>query len=202
MIENPSEKDEIYLANVAKIGNSVENIHYMEDVLSKEEHKVILDYVRGVESWHDEPWLVKTVRSHDMPMEIMALLEKVFTIVYKKSVDLYGVDINPLKKESITLFNFPEGYELIQHVDTLSDESLHIASVYYINDEYSGGEISFKDHGLTIKPKSNSLIFFPGNESYSHGVSKIFDTDRYSSALWFQFTGSNFSKKNEWYGNK
>jgi len=28
MITNPSEKDEIYLANVAKIGNSIENIEY------------------------------------------------------------------------------------------------------------------------------------------------------------------------------
>lgn len=202
MIENPSEKDEIYLANVAKIGDSVNNIQYMQDVLPAEEHKAILDYVKSVESWNDEPWLVKTVRSHEMPNEIKNLLEKVFTVVYQKSVELYDVNINPLKKDSLTLFKFPEGFELNQHVDTLSDESLHIASVYYINDDYTGGEISFKDHDLTIKPKANSLVIFPGNESYTHGVNKIFDNDRYSSALWFQFTGSTFSKKSEWYGNK
>lgn len=34
MIKNPSAKDEVYLNNVEKIGNSPENIKFVEDVLS------------------------------------------------------------------------------------------------------------------------------------------------------------------------
>ena len=81
----------------------------------------------------------------------------------------------------------------------MSHEGNHIASVYYINDDYEGGEINFPDHNLNIKPKANSLIIFPGNENYVHEVRKIIDKDRYTSSMWFQYTGSTFNKKSEWY---
>ena len=97
------------------------------------------------------------------------------------------------------MVKFVKGFYLVPHVDTLSSEGNHMASVYYINDDYTGGEIDFPGHNLTIKPKANSLIIFPGNENYVHGVNKIIDNDRYSSAMWFQFTGSTFDKQGEWY---
>ena len=55
MIKNHSEKDEIYLTNVAKIGNSINNIQYIENVLSEDEHRLILDFVKTRESWTTQP---------------------------------------------------------------------------------------------------------------------------------------------------
>lgn len=202
MIKNPSEKDEVYLANVAKIGNSIENIQYVENVLSEEEHKVLLNYSQSAESWKQQPWLARTIESENLPDQILEILNKVFDFVYNKSVELYGVKINRFHRSALHIVKFVKGFYLAPHVDTLSAEGNHIASVYYINDDYKGGEINFPDHKLNIKPKANSLVIFPGNENYLHEVRKIIDKDRYSSAMWFQFTGSNFSKKNEWYGEK
>lgn len=202
MIKNPSEKDELYLANVAKIGDSIENIKYIKNVLSEEEHSVLLAYVKNADSWNHEPWQARTIRSKDVPEHILDMLDKVFTLVYKTATDLYGVEIDPFHKNGLHLVKFVEGFFLNPHVDTLSDESLHIASVYYINDDYQGGEIRFPKHNLKIKPEPNSLVIFPGNENYLHEVTKITKDNRYSSAMWFKFTGSNFSKKSEWYGQK
>lgn len=199
MITEPTEKDEIYLNNVAKIGNSVENIQYIENVLSKEDHEVLLNYVKTAESWQEQPWLARTIESDSLPKEILEMLNGIFEIVYKKSVDLYDVEINNFYKSALHVVKFVKGFSLGPHVDTLSSEGNHIASVYYINDDYVGGEINFPDHELNIKPKANSLIIFPGNENYLHEVRKIVDNDRYSSAMWFQFTGSTFNKKAEWY---
>ena len=199
MIKNPSEKDEIYLANVAKIGGSTDNIQYIENVLSEEDHRVLLDYVRSAQSWKEQPWKAITIESENLPEEIREMLNRVFQLVYKKSVELYDVDINPFHKSALHVVKFVKGFNLGPHVDTLSSEGNHIASVYYINDDYTGGEINFPDHKLKIKPKANSLIIFPGNESYLHEVRKIVDNDRYSSAMWLQFTGSTFNKKAEWY---
>jgi hypothetical protein len=199
MIKSPSEKDEIYLANVAKIGNSTDNIQYIEKVLSEEEHTNLLNYVKNARSWEKQPWEAITIESESLPEEILTTLNKVFQLVYKKSVELYNVDINPFHKSAIHLVKFVKGFSLDPHVDTLSSEGNHIASVYYINDDYTGGEINFPDHKLQIKPKPNSLIIFPGNENYLHEVLEIVDNDRYSSAMWFQFTGSSFNKKAEWY---
>ena len=85
------------------------------------------------------------------------------------------------------------------HVDTQSSEENHIAVIYYINNDYIGGEICFPKFNINIKPEPNSLIFFPGNENYLHQVIKVFKGERYSSSMWFQFTGSTFNKKKEWY---
>ena len=199
MIENPSEKDEIYLANVAKIGNSSDNIQYIENVLSKEEHEILLEYTKNANCWIKQPWIVWTIPSQGLPENILEILKKIFQVVYKKSTDLYDVDINPFLSSELYLIKFVEGFHLSPHVDTESAELNHIASIYYINDDYEGGEISFPDHNLRIKPKPNSLIFFPGNENYEHEVTKILSGDRYSSSMWFQFTGSTFNKKSEWY---
>lgn len=199
MITNPSEKDEIYLANVAKIGNSVENILYLEDVLPQEEHRILLNYAKNSKSWQVEPWQAQIVISENLPTEIFEMLNKIFEFIYKKSTDFYDVKINLFNKNHLHLVKFEKDFSLDPHVDTLSHEGNHIASVYYINDDYEGGEINFPDHNLSIKPKANSLIIFPGNENYLHEVRKIVDKDRYSSSLWFQYTGSTFNKKSEWY---
>lgn len=199
MITDPSKKDEVYLENVSKIGSSTENIQYIENILSAEDHSKLISYVRTSNSWKEQPWLVMTIESENLPKEILEILNSIFELVYKKSTDLYSVKINFFHKSALHLVKFEKDFCLIPHVDTQSAEGNHIASVYYINDDYSGGEINFPDHKLKIKPKANSLIIFPGNENYLHEVLKIVDGDRYSSAMWFQFTGSTFNKKSEWY---
>lgn len=199
MITDPSEKDQVYLANVAKMGDSAENIQYLENILSEEEHKIILNFVTKYNSWNREPWSAMSVLHNDIPKEIIEMLFKVFAIAHQKSIDIYGVEINPLDIYKFNLLKFIEGFSLDPHIDTLSVESNHIASVYYINDDYTGGEIVFPNHNIKIKPKPNSLIIFPGNENYVHEVTKILNGNRYSSSMWFQFTGSTFNKKREWY---
>jgi hypothetical protein len=199
MIKNHSEKDEIYLTNVAKIGNSINNIQYIENVLSQDEHKLILDFVKTRKSWKIEPWDAKVIISPNMRKEVLDALNKVFTLAYEKSKNFYDVDINFFEELSINLLKFEKDFFLRQHIDTKSSESNHIASVYYINDDYTGGEINFPIYKLKIKPKPNSLIVFPGNENYLHEVLKITNGERYSSSLWFQYTGSTFNKKSEWY---
>lgn len=199
MIKNPSEKDEVYLANVAKIGGSKENIQYIENVLSKEEHEFLLNYTKNAESWKEQPWGSITIESNNLSQDMLEMLNKVFELVYEKSVALYDVEINHFERFKLHIVKFVKGFHLGPHVDTLSSEGNHIASVYYINDDYEGGEINFPDHKLKIKPKANSLVIFPGNENYLHEVKKIVDKPRYSSAMWFQFAGSSFNKKAEWY---
>lgn len=199
MAKDYSAKDEIYLSNVAKIGDSEENIIYIENALSKEEHNTILTYAKNVDSWYDEPWDSKSVRFDRMPNKISDILQKLFTFTHDKAQSIYDVQLNDFKSADLNILKFVKGFYLNPHLDTNSNESNHIASVYYINDEYSGGEINFPEHKIKIKPKANSLIIFPGNENYLHEVTRIQNGDRYSSSLWFQFTGSTFNKNKQWY---
>jgi len=168
------------------LGNSVDNIQITENVLSKEEHQSLLNYVESVDSWDAMPWGVKVLESGEVAKEFSEILDKVFMIAHKKSTDFYNVDLNVFEKTSVPLIKFEKGYKMNEHADTTGD----IAAIYYINDDYEGGEINFMDHNLKIKPKANSFITFPSNADYWHEVLENTVKERYSSTLWFHFAGS------------
>lgn len=168
------------------LGNSVDNIQITENVLSKEEHKQLLDYTINVSSWETQPWGVKILLSKEMPEEIINMLEKIFKIAHKKCTDFYNVNLYDVEKKQIPLVKFEKGYKMNEHADTAGD----FAAIYYINDDYEGGQINFMDHNLKIKPKANSFITFPSNSDYWHEVLENTGKERYSSTLWFKFVGS------------
>lgn len=55
-----------------------------------------------------------------------------------------------------------------------------IASLFYLNDDYSGGELYFPIQGITIKPKAGAAYFFPGDMNFVHGVTEVSGSDRYT----------------------
>lgn len=194
MIKNPCEKDEIYLKNVAKIGDSAQNIHVINNVISEKEHRELLNFAINIKEWSKQPWGVYSFFSNQMPQKIVDILSKIFKIAHENFVKLYDVDINT--HQAFNIVKFEDGYSMHLHADILSYAELHLASVYYINDDYGGGEINFPDHDIIIKPEANSLILFPGNENYWHETLKVIGKDRYTSTKFFQFTGSTFFGRN------
>lgn len=55
-----------------------------------------------------------------------------------------------------------------------------IAGLFYINDDYEGGELYFPNQGIKFKPKAGSAHFFPGDMNYIHGVTEIKSGIRYT----------------------
>lgn len=57
--------------------------------------------------------------------------------------------------------------------------------VLYFNEDYEGGSIYFPNKDIEVKPKANTLAFFPGNDEYLHGVHAITEGIRYTlSTFW------------------
>lgn len=48
-----------------------------------------------------------------------------------------------------------------------------IAGLFYLNDDYEGGELYFPEQGIQFKPKAGAAYFFPGDKNYIHGVTEI-----------------------------
>lgn len=63
-----------------------------------------------------------------------------------------------------------ENSPLVEHVDDHGDPSVAYAIIGYMNDNYTKGELFFRNLGLEIKPPAKSLIIFPSGEKYLHGV--------------------------------
>jgi hypothetical protein len=74
-----------------------------------------------------------------------------------------------------TIQRMQPGVELTAHTDQHTDPSISYASIAYINDDYNGGELFFKNLDLKLKPKAGTLLLFPGNAEYEHGVEVVLD---------------------------
>lgn len=60
-----------------------------------------------------------------------------------------------------------------------------LASLFYLNDDYEGGELYFPKQGVSFKPKAGAAYFFPGDKNYIHGVSEIKSGVRYTCPLFW-----------------
>ena len=84
-----------------------------------------------------------------------------------------------------------EGAFLDMHCDGfflgLEGAVTDFTSVYYINDDYDGGEVCMPVLGVTIKPRANSLVLWSHawHEDMSHSVKKVVSGTRYMSQRFF-----------------
>jgi len=92
---------------------------------------------------------------------------------------------------------------IYQLYETGTEKALHVddypvvlySAFFYINDDYTGGEIHFPNLNFEYKPVKGSMIIFPNDalatpEPYEskhlHGVKKINSGVRASIATWFE----------------
>ena len=59
-----------------------------------------------------------------------------------------------------------------------------VSFLFYLNDQYGGGELEFYDLGLTIKPKQGMMIAFPSYKEFAHMVHPVTWGHRYSLVSW------------------
>jgi hypothetical protein len=72
--------------------------------------------------------------------------------------------------------------------------------ILYLNDDYEGGELYFRDHGIDIKPNKYSYYVFPGGVENIHGVREIKEGERYTMVSFWDFAEAEYTeeRKNEW----
>ena len=59
-----------------------------------------------------------------------------------------------------------------------------VSFLFYLNDQYGGGELEFYDLGLTIKPKKGMMIAFPSYKEFAHKVHPVTWGHRYTLVSW------------------
>tara|TARA_R110000772_G_scaffold48782_2_gene111561 strand:+ start:605 stop:1198 length:594 start_codon:yes stop_codon:yes gene_type:complete len=90
------------------------------------------------------------------------------------------LDIQVLKYEKNGMYNF--------HVDHGFSIPRTVSLIYFLNDDYEGGELCFKFPGnpqeLIIEKKANRMIAWPSNFLYPHAVKPVTKGTRYSVVSW------------------
>jgi hypothetical protein len=63
-----------------------------------------------------------------------------------------------------------------------------LSSLFYLNEDYEGGELYFPLQGVKFKPKKGAAYFFPGDKNYIHGVTEIKSGVRYTCPFFWEIT--------------
>jgi Rps23 Pro-64 3,4-dihydroxylase Tpa1-like proline 4-hydroxylase len=88
------------------------------------------------------------------------------------------------REKTMHLLRYDQSGYLPAHQD--QGVSTRVLSVLlYLNDDYEGGEITFRHSGLTLKPKPGSVLFFPSNFLYVHEVAPVTKGPRYALPNWY-----------------
>lgn len=114
-----------------------------------------------------ENWADKNLVISDHPIA-KKIFNKIFTFVN-------AADENLFVTGSDTLQRMYSGVKLHAHTDQDTDPSIVYASILYLNDDYTGGELFFDNLDLTLKPKPGTLLLFPGSKKFHHGVKPVGD---------------------------
>ena len=85
--------------------------------------------------------------------------------------------------EDYRIIKYTAGQKFGMHID---DGILYrrISTIYYLNDNYEGGEINFPRFNLSYRPKAGDFLVFPSNFMYNHYVSDITEGTRYCIVNW------------------
>ena len=86
------------------------------------------------------------------------------------------------ERESWEVLKYEKGQMVTWHCDDGEVHPSKVSFVYYINDDYEGGEIQFKNkvYTMPIKPSKDSLIIFPSGIDYIHRVLPVTEGTKYS----------------------
>jgi predicted 2-oxoglutarate/Fe(II)-dependent dioxygenase YbiX len=160
---------------------------YFDIGLTAEE---VLQWSREIE-WESgqvggQDQVIKKVRDCSTK-RLLPLSEKINLIVSEYLLD-YAKDHNlkDLKLNQYSLVRYTEGQFFLEHSDGEKNMPRRVSMVIYLNDDYDGGEISFTRFETTIKPKAQTLIFFPSTEEYSHAALPITSGTKYAlTGFWF-----------------
>jgi Rps23 Pro-64 3,4-dihydroxylase Tpa1-like proline 4-hydroxylase len=83
------------------------------------------------------------------------------------------------QRDNYELLKYTENNHLDWHTDDGSSNHSRVSILFYLNDDYDGGEIEFKNFNILYKPMKGDILIFPSSYIYRHRVRKVTNGVRY-----------------------
>jgi len=136
-----------------------------------------ISYLNGInEDFHSpQDSLFKTLNNY---------FYEAFTPCENDYKSMFGVSTN--WHDDWSFLKYGAGQFFSNHVDDGEVHHRRISTVYYMNEDYEGGEIQFPRFNIYYKPKAHDLLMFPSNYVYNHSVTEVTEGTRYAVVSWLR----------------
>jgi predicted 2-oxoglutarate/Fe(II)-dependent dioxygenase YbiX len=142
--------------------------------------------------------ILRSHRTSDMVEEIRAILSKTYSACDEMIFEIYKKRM--LSFQGGGIIRYQPGQSLPYHKDwTVGDKwvvernlpTVHLSSVFYINDDYKGGELKmssqrfgdFRHDVMSLKPPAGSIIFFDALQW--HASAPVKSGNKYSNTNFY-----------------
>lgn len=89
--------------------------------------------------------------------------------------------------DTFALVKYTEGQFFSEHSDGVENFGRALSIVIYLNDDYEGGELYFRNQNLTLKPVAKSMVMFPSTEEFLHEAKPVISGTKYAIvSFWHQ----------------
>jgi hypothetical protein len=202
-------------------GSGLENIVELENFMTEKELDFLSNFVRNLDTWDQTEtkynkngtviyesnyWENRVATEgtlNKVNVNVPSVIRGMMNRLRSNIEHHFLVTVNPTAP---TLVRWLPG----QYQKPHADKELHegkdagtpnsfphydIASLFYLNDDYSGGELYFPKQNLQFKPKAGAAYFFPGDMNYIHGVTEVEEGIRYTCPFFWNITDHTGEKK-------
>jgi hypothetical protein len=186
-----------------KFSNNLYNyIRVFKNGFSKELCDKIINEYSNSDLWKDQLASGDIDHSHRRVKGINISIDGKTTDDGKKLDDNIFINLTSILKQYVIKFPFlhiesDTGYVLLKynvddfyklHIDQISkgEQTRLISCIICLNDDYTGGEISFFNKQKTFTLKKGDVLLFPSNFMFPHEVFPILTGTRYSIITWFK----------------
>lgn len=183
-------------------GNSINNIGYIDNFISVNDLKILNDFVKKINKWDNSAkseqhkdgaskynadiWYNRNCGA-DIIKEIdLNVFNIIDSYVEKMKLVLEEKFSCETRKRPPVIVCWRPGDMQVPHADKQIQDGrpnafidYDLNSLFYLNDEYSGGELYYPGHGLKIRPKPGMAVFHPGDINYLHGVTPVLSGERW-----------------------
>jgi hypothetical protein len=186
-------KYDVYMEQYNKIGYGPHGIIQIKNFLEEADIESLSTFLRseGVGSFMSER----------CPKEVVDTLSRYEGNVYDEIVANISIKYDvpvvrlPVARAHLTNWGMLKGFSMPEHSDSETPDGkpavaggfyrYNITAISYITDSYIGGEISFPELGIKIKPAAGDLLLFPSR--YRHEIKMYVSGERYTMPMFFTF---------------
>ena len=191
-------------------GSSSGMIQEIENFLTNEEQEFLLNFAKNNKIWdvteshynengtiiYDHRVWENRVATLNTLMkanpDVVLMLRNVIARLKPMIESFYNVEVMSTHPAIVRwptgTYQFPHADKELHEGPDAGEENdfpwYDLGTIFYLNDDYEGGELHFPKQNISFKPKARAAYFFPGDMNYIHGVNIVKEGCRYTSP-WF-----------------
>jgi hypothetical protein len=135
----------------------------------------------------------QTLKCH--PQDPLRRLYESLTAGTDKIIEDYSKEYSTgsLKSKHWQLTRYEKGGRFHNHVDDCVEFPRVVSLSFVLNDDYEGGDLVFKNFGVTAPKKAGSIIVFGSSYPYMHEVTPVTRGIRYAAVRWYNYIGTDYN---------